>query len=1069
MTLSDQPARDAIAGDLDATMMVEAAAGTGKTTSLVTRAVQLIRKGRCTASSLAAITFTVKAAAQLRERLQEGLEKQASGLGPRASDEERQRIRAALDNLDRAFIGTTHAFCARMLRERPVESSIDPDFEELDEVETPLITAGFWSRWYEQQAIRGSQELREVADAGVKTKLLRDAFFRLVDYADVEIVATPCQRPDLQPAVDAVRAFLEECQPCFPTDSMRAEQDKFERMMRELVRKCETSDLRDPLMQLAFLEAGNHATTRGVQRNWADKKQAKHFFDTYSNIVTTLVRPTLTRWREYVHRVVIEFLMPAVRAFEAERMQNGTLTFNDLLMRARDLLRDHPNVRRYFQRRFTHVLVDEFQDTDPIQAEVLFYLTGEEVEEKNWRNLRPRAGSLFIVGDPKQSIYRFRRADITTYLTVKERIARTGGKIVQLTANFRSVKPICNFVNATFPVLFSEDDVKEKLQAEHVDLEAQSEGADRAGMYVLETEGANSDGVAAAEARWVARWIRQAVETRMIIDDAGEQRAARYGDFLLVSDRKARLRFYAQALESEGIRYEVTGSEAFAKSYDLHNVMPLLRVVADTDDSVALAAFLRGPFCGASDDALYRFTRSGGRFVAYRQPPQGVAPAVAAGFAIVSDSLELARELPPAAAMARIFERVGLTAFAATADEAGTRAGNTLLALALARRASAGGSGFAEIVDDLDTLIDENSKAPIEELNVDPAASDVVRLMNLHQVKGLEAPVVFLINPAETHDREPDLFVDRSGETSRGYVAIREQASGNYKPRDIALPHDWETLAAKEKEYLRAERNRLLYVAATRAKSILVAGVTMKQGRRSGVWKSLAQTAKPLFDLSGGQAALPLTPSGRRFEEARPDIEQRLAVARAASYSVMPITKVAHNSHAELVRAEEGLGKGTSWGRVLHRLFEAMLRDDKLDVRRFADNLLKDEERDAVELDEVMRVVDAVQTSDLWRRAKSADERYVEVPFALTVARRDVGLDEDGDTLLHGTIDLVFRENDRWFVVDYKSDSTKNRIDALVSYYWPQVEHYARFWERLTGVGTRAGLFFVDGCIERWG
>ncbi|HEX7420231.1 MAG TPA: UvrD-helicase domain-containing protein [Thermoanaerobaculia bacterium] len=1065
MTLSDQPARDSIAKDLDITMMVEAAAGTGKTTSLVTRAVQLIGTGRCAVGSLAAITFTVKAAAQLRERLQEGLE---SGAAAASAGEERARIRSALDNLDRAFIGTTHAFCARMLRERPVESSIDPDFEELDEIATPLMTADFWSRWYEQQAIQGSHELRAVADAGVKTKLLRDAFYRLVEYADVEIVTTPCQRPDLQKAVDAVLKFLEECQPCFPDDSMRDAQDDFEKMMRSLARKSETSDLRDTLAQLAFLEAGNHATSKPVQKRWPDKKQAKQFGETYSNIVTTLVRPTLTKWREYVHCIVIGFLTPAVRAFEAERLRNGTLTFNDLLMRARDLLRDHPSVRRYFQKRFTHVLVDEFQDTDPIQAEVLFYLTGQDVEETNWRRLKPGDGSLFIVGDPKQSIYRFRRADITTYLTVKDRIADTGGKIVQLTANFRSVRPICEFVNATFPGLFTEDDVNAKLQAAHVDLEAQSDGVERAGMYVLETDIGTNDEVADGEARCIARWIRHAVESQMLVDDAGRQRPARYGDFLLVSDRKARLQFYAQALEAESIRYEVTGSEAFAKSDDLHNVMPLLRVVADTDDSVSLVAFLRGPFCGASDDALYRFTRSGGRFVAYREPPDDADPALSVGFAIIRDSLKFARDFPPAAAMARMFERVGLTASAATADHAGTRAGNTLLALALARRSSAGGSGFAEIVDELDKLLDEGSRTAIEELNVDPEAADVVRLMNLHQVKGLEAPVVFLIDPAESRDREPDLFVDRTGETSRGYVAIREQSYGNYKPRDIALPQGWEELAKKETEYRRAERNRLLYVAATRAKSILVAGVTLKQGLRGGVWKSLARTAKQLFKLDGGQRTFKLTPLGRRFEVARRDIEERHAVARAASYSVMPITKVAHNSHAELVRAEEGLGKGTSWGRVLHRLFEAMLRDESLDVRRFAANLLKDEERDAVDIEEVMRVVEAVQISDLWRRAKSADERYVEVPFALTVARRDVGLDEDGDTLLHGTIDLVFRERNHWFVVDYKSDSTKDRLDKLVSYYKPQVEHYARFWERLTGVGTSAGLFFVDGCVEKW-
>ncbi len=1059
MTLADQSARDAIARDLDINLMVEAAAGTGKTTSLVTRAVELIRTGRCKIDTLAAITFTVKAAAQLRERLQEALERQASGLGARAAVEQ-GRIDRALHNLDRALIGTTHAFCARMLRERPVESSIDPDFEELDETETRLLMEEFWSRWFEAQAIGGSEQLRAVRETAVKPWLLRNAFFRLVDYADVEIVSTPCGRPDLRAAVDAVVAFLAKCEPCFPTSGMRVKEDDFEKMMRELVRKRDTKDLGETLDQLEFLEAGDHASRKPTQKNWPDGKHAKQLGIEYSDIVRNLVRPTLRRWREYVHCVVIDFLSPAVKAFEEERLRNGTLTFNDLLLRARDLLRDHPGVRRYFQRRFTHVLVDEFQDTDPIQAEVLFYLTGEEVEERNWRRLTPRPGSLFIVGDPKQSIYRFRRADITTYLTVKERIEKTHGRVEILTANFRSVGPLCAFVNETFPRLFLEDDVSKGRQARHIDLDAQSEGVAHCGVYALEIADGRYEGVAEEEARRVAQWIRRAVQSGLIVDDGGEQRPAQYGDFLLISERKARLSAYARALEEEGIRFEVTGGEAFAKSEELRDVLPLLRAVADPDDAIALAAFLRGPFCGASDDALYRFVKLGGKFAAYREIPEGADPAIVAGLGIVKESLGFARDLPAAAAIARIFDRLGLTAFAATREQGGTRAGNTLLALALARRESASGSGFARIVDRLGDLLE--SDARVEEMNVDPAAENVVRLMNLHQVKGLEAPVVFLIDPAESFEHEPDIFVDRSGEVSRGYVAIRE------RKRDIALPENWDALAAEESAFQRAEHNRLLYVAATRAKSILVAGVRIKQGQRRGVWSVLAGSAKPIFDVGQSERGAAAVGEGSGFEAARVEIERRREVARHASYSVLPITKIAHGSHEELVRAEEGLGKGTSWGRVLHRLFEGMLRNDALDIRRFAANLLKDEERDAVELEEVIRVVEAVQQSDLWRRAKSADERYVEVPFALQVPRREAGIDEDGATLLHGTIDLVFRERGQWFVVDYKSDATKNRLDALVRYYTPQVEHYARFWQRLTGVPTRAGLFFVDGCIESW-
>src|SRR5439155_25967487 len=173
------------------------------------------------------------------------------------------------------------------------------------------------------------------------------------------------------------------------------------------------------------------------------------------------------------------------------------------------------------------------------------------------------------------------------------------------------------------------------------------------------------------------------------------------------------------------------------------------------------------------------------------------------------------------------------------------------------------------------------------------------------------------------------------------------------------------------------------------------------------------------------------------FSDVQAEIACRFAAASDTSYSVLPVTKVAHANHAELVRAEEGLGKGMSWGRVLHQLFEAMLRDETLDIRLYAENLLKDEERDVVELVEVMRVVEAVQSSPLWQRVKSADERYVEIPFALKVPAAELGLDGPPETLLHGTIDLVFREKNEWFVVDYKTDSTANRLDALAEYYAP--------------------------------
>jgi ATP-dependent helicase/nuclease subunit A len=286
----------------------------------------------------------------------------------------------------------------------------------------------------------------------------------------------------------------------------------------------------------------------------------------------------------------------------------------------------------------------------------------------------------------------------------------------------------------------------------------------------------------------------------------------------------------------------------------------------------------------------------------------------------------------------------------------------------------------------------------------------------------------------------------------------------------IALPAGWSALAQRERSFKDAEKKRSLYVAATRAKNMLVLGIRRGANRLNGAWKDYAvhpSTVLPTFQEQRRQETFAFgVPTD--FARAKQEIADQFERARESSYSVLPITKLAKRDHAELLKQEEGLGKGTSWGRVLHRLFEAMLRQPDIDVRLYAKNLLKDEERDAAESGDVLRVIEAVQQSEVWQRVLKSPRRFVEVPFAIVVPSADFALEGPSETLLHGVIDLVFEEAGEWYVVDYKSDSTKGRLEALVDYYKPQVEHYARFWSKLTGAKTHAGLFFVDGPTMKW-
>lgn len=1078
-TLPDASARRSIRENLDVTMMVEAAAGTGKTTSLVDRMVGLVRSGRAEVDTMAAITFTLKAAAQLRERFQEGLETAVEELTADQGDGGAlSRLQQAMARLDRCFIGTTHAFCARLLRERPVEAGVDPDFEELDETDTRFLANRFFERWLDRAAAAGEPRLAALREIGLPATKLKDPFRKLSGFPDVTFRYAETERPDLDHALNSVLEFLVEVDPHMPRNQARP--DPFVELMTNLKNLRDSSVFDDEPSKAAFLEEANHKSRKPTQRDWADKNVAIDFRDRYTSLAINTIAPAVRRWKEHIHGVALSFLEPAVREFSRERLRNGTLTFEDLLVAARDLLRDHSSVRRYFQRRFTHILVDEFQDTDPLQAEVMLYLTGEQVEEKEWRRLRPRPGALFIVGDPKQSIYRFRRADITTYLDVRRQIAGLGGEIVQLSTNFRSLPPICNWINSNFESMFSRDEIDAGRQAAHVPLTPFHQGLPDglAGTWQLDTAlGRRKEEIAAAEVACLVSWIRRAVDGKALIDDEGNHRPLQWRDILLVSWQRPRLSLYARALEAAGIPYDVTGGRAFAQSEELRVLMPALQCIVDPDDSVSLAAFLRGPLCGVDDQALYEFARAGGRFSLYSPLPEQADPRIVAAFEMLRTAAAEAHQLPPAATLARLFDRLGVIALAGWQDRGGTRSGNLLLALAFARKISSRGASLAEVVAELEDLRHESSE--VEEMDIDPSRENAVRLMNLHQVKGLEAPIVFLIDPVEPFVFPVDSYIDRTGSESIASFALFPEKGGRKQPKPIGIPEGWDDLQLIEKSFKDAEKKRLLYVAATRARNMLVVGVHSKSpGKLEGPWSGFAVgPSKPLSELKLPEAVGAVAASAEtagndvlaaEFEKGKNAIAASFDRARHASYSVLPITRLAHRNHAELLRHEEGLGKGTSWGRVMHRLLEAMLRTPKINVELYARNLLKDEERDAADLADVLAAIRAIESSDFWARARRSPRRLVEVPFALQIPARKLGLDEPGNTLLHGTIDLVFREADRWMVVDYKSDIIGNRFDALIEYYRPQVEHYARFWSRLTGEPSQAGLFFIDGTREVW-
>jgi ATP-dependent helicase/nuclease subunit A len=381
-------------------MLVEAAAGTGKTTCLISRMVGLLREGKCRVESLAAVTFTRKAAAELRTRFQLALERAArESTGVRA-----ERLTEALDHVERCFIGTIHSFCARLLRERPVEAGVNPDFAELDDVLDGQLRQQAWREHVatlittdapilpELEGLglkvsastrRSSSLATELDELGLEPAELGPAFLQYAEYSDVaDWPAAPVPLPDLQPCIAALTEYTRHIRALtLPDDHGN---DKLMPKYELIGRMSKGLNWNQPAQLMELLEQFQ-GEAKVVQKMWPGKKpQALAEQSRWNDLVQQYADPLLQAWREHRYEPVMRAIRPALDVYNRLRRERNALNFQDLLLLCADLLRDKPDVRRYFRERFTHLLVDEFQDTDPIQAEVMLLLTADDPQQTDW-------------------------------------------------------------------------------------------------------------------------------------------------------------------------------------------------------------------------------------------------------------------------------------------------------------------------------------------------------------------------------------------------------------------------------------------------------------------------------------------------------------------------------------------------------------------------------------------------------------------------------------------------------------------------------------------------------------
>jgi ATP-dependent helicase/nuclease subunit A len=1039
----DQDARDIVRAEHDLGVFVEAGAGTGKTAAIVSRVVAMVASGWLELRQLAAITFTEAAAAELRDRIRDALERVADRTEePELGDAERARCAAALHQLDEAALTTLHGFAQRILAERPLEAGLPPGFEVLDEIQARLGFEQRWSAFVDDLYADASLEpvlLRGLA-FGVGPDHLHDVARTLGDHHD-RLRSVETTDPPLPPlGAEAIVAVLDELRTLRGScvsgeDRLAAHIDGLLPWRDLLTAAGEELDLIDILLGHPVKLAG-----RGMGRKGSWTVDIDTVRDATIRLETT-VQQAIHDQRVFVLEVLAKRVTRFVLAAADARRAGGALEFHDLLVLARNLLRDNAGVRDAVASRYRCIMLDEFQDTDPLQIELALLLTAADDDpgSKPWPELTPRPGALVVVGDPKQSIYRFRRADLRVYHRARGEL---GLRTETLVENFRSVPGILDFTNAVFAGLLDE---LPGVQAAHIDLHAHREAVEGelpVGLF----GGASGDNVGEVrerEAADVAAVVRAVKDDEWPVIDpvSGEVRPARYQDIALLLPSRTTLPALEDALERADVPVRVESQSLVFSTAEVRDLLAALSAIDDPTDEIGVVAALRSPAFGCSDADLVEHVQHGGRWDYRRDPPESLPSDHPVAVSLV--------------ALRGFWEQRWWRSVSETV-EALVRE-RRLLELALQRRRprdhwrrirylldqarawdDAGGASLRTFVAWVQQQAEE--RARVMESVAPDRDDDALRILTVHGAKGLEFPIVVLagLNTQPVQFNPPIVWGPDGPELAIGTQIARTRTT----------TPGYADAAADERQHEAAERLRLLYVAMTRARDHLVVSLHHKE-------RTDCHAAK-LVDRLDGTSTRTLspttperTPDARRRSvppSSQPEHREEWITTRAAALQVaarpatVSATSLAHaaddrtDDEPPADRSPWRRGRaGTAIGRAVHAVLQTvdLATGDGLAPTARAQALAEEVPDAEAEIASLARslldaeVVQAAADGRSWR----------EVPVAGTV---------DGE-LLEGFVDLLVETDDGLVVVDYKTDRLPDDADveAALARYTPQGAAYA--------------------------
>ncbi|MBW3537135.1 MAG: UvrD-helicase domain-containing protein, partial [Actinobacteria bacterium] len=1056
----DRHHRKSIRDRLDETLFVEAGAGTGKTTELVARVLNLVESG-IEMRLVAAITFTEAAAAELRSRIREALD--------RSAKEGSELAAKAVAEVDEAAVSTLHSFAQRILAEHSLEAGLPPVFEVRDEIQSGLAFEEWWaetldetlddptlhSSWYRLLAVGlKASRLKLMAE------ILHDHWDRLDPRAaGGGIQPAPGDEADealsaaIRKAVSALRAAGEAAADCNDPN------DEVCQLLMTMGRLAESASARDETALLAGFGTlfDNRSAKKGRTNNarWVSGSAAAT--SARDAAIAAMDEARALACDLSTRRLLAAIAAKVLQAAD-ERRRTGELEFHDLLVLARRLLSTRPEVRTRVKNRWQRILIDEFQDTDPIQVELAALLAtqAETVIVGQLPDLEP--GRLFFVGDARQSIYRFRRADVALFRSVADSLLET---MIPLFQNFRSVPSITSWVNGVIGPL---------LGGQYTNLVPARKplpGTKGTTVRLLgEASTSNLPAIREREADEIAWAIKCMVGAGGVhaawpvaADKEGSvARDARYDDVAVLLPTRASLEYIERAFEDEKIPYRVESASLVWATQEVRDLLSCLRAIDDAGDEVAVVAALRSPILGCSDEDLLEWAQAGGRWRVGARLPEAIPPEHPVHIGLTK--------------LAGLSEQRFWAGVSGLVEKAARELGFFELALAHSRSRDswrrlrhvidevrsferAGGATLRQFLVWADAQDAEGAR--IKEAVLPEPDHPAVRILTVHGAKGLEFPICILagLNAKGAGPSLGRILWDGAGGMEARFNAQQ-------------LTSGFDALDQIEKQEEAEEDIRLLYVAATRAKDHLVVSVHHKAetstqksqwSHAATIWES-CQAHPDLWTRLPAELPLSATP----VDPPAPTEDlasERRAWAAAREAAIDELRRSAVRAATELKQTtddtterqpwQRGRG-GTSLGRAVHSTLQTI---DLATGEGLADTARAQAAAEGIlhRADEVAARVRAALASSIAAEASQARywrELYVGAPIE--------------DLTVEGYIDLLYETGDGLVLVDWKTDAIDARREQAeaVARYGEQLSGYARVLEATLGRPvTRAVLVFL--------